>query len=199
MKTIGLVGGIASGKSAVAHQLGHLGAVVLNADKAAHRVINRPDVKVRLRERWGAEALTPEGKVNRAVVARHVFGGPNSKQEREFLEGLLHPRIREEFAAKIAELAQNPKSVVVIDAPLLLEAGWEDMCDQILFVDAPDDQRLLRAQQTRNWNPEEFSARQAVQMPIEEKRHRASDVLVNSGSLEELRAQVARFWSTVHS
>lgn len=198
MLIIGLVGGIASGKSAVAAELAKLGAMVLNADEAAHRVINEPAVKEMLVERWGPEVLLATGEVNRKAVAQHVFSFDlDSAQERQFLEELLHPRIRAEFEAKLATLKQANVPAAVIDAPLLLEAGWGEICDVVLFVDSPREDCKRRAETLRNWTPADFAAREAAQMPIEEKRRQASHVLANGGTLEVLQKRVGEFWQSV--
>jgi len=83
----------------------------------------------------------------------------------------------------------------VIDAPLLLEAGWGNLCDSLLFVDSPRTERLGRAS-LRNWTEEEFTKREAYQMPIAEKRERSSHILTNAGTLESLRDQVRTFWAS---
>ena len=195
MLIIGLVGGIASGKSAVAGELAHLGAVVLNADQAAHRVINSPDIQQQLVARWGEGILLANGEIDRKAVAARVFSAEAiASEEREFLENLLHPRIRAEFEADLEHLKQSGTFAAVIDAPLLLEAGWDEVCDVVLFVDSPCEDRLERAERLRNWNPEDFAAREAAQMPIEEKRRRATYVIANNGTLDQLRRRVNEFW-----
>lgn len=197
MITIGLVGGVASGKSAVAAALSRRGAVVFDADKLGHRVLEEPEVRDALVARWSAAILSPDGRINRRAVASRVFGDtPEAISEREFLEQTLHPRIRRLVEAEIRQLPDASVPAIVIDAPLLIEAGWNDICQAVLFVDAPRPQRLARAL-TRGWTPEEFARREASQLPIEEKRRWATRVIDNSGSLEDLEAQVARFWATI--
>jgi dephospho-CoA kinase len=198
MLIIGLVGGIASGKSAVATELAKLGATVFNADEAAHRVINEPTVKEMLVERWGPEVLQANGEVDRKAVAKQVFSFDlSSAQERLFLEELLHPHIRTEFEAKLAMLQLANVPAIVIDAPLLLEAGWGKICDVVLFVDSPREDCKKRAETLRNWTPSDFAAREAAQMPIEEKRRLATHVLANDGTLEVLQKRVGEFWQSV--
>lgn len=195
MHIIGLIGGIASGKSAVAQELAAWGAVVLDADAAAHELLNRPDVRSSLVGRWGTEILDSSGKVDRSAVARRVFSPSDPNQvELEFLESRLHPIIRQEFEAEIARLSQTDVPAVVIDAPLLLEAGWGELCDVILLVESPQTERLSRAKNLRNWSSEEFAAREAAQMSIEEKRRRATHSLANDDTLEILLERVRQFW-----
>ncbi|MEM8946486.1 MAG: dephospho-CoA kinase [Planctomycetota bacterium] len=195
MKIIGLTGGIASGKSAVAAELARLGAVVLDADRAAHETLDFPEVQAELVERWGNSIVRSQGQVDRAKVAQIVFGDhENASDELRFLEKTLHPRIRLQFENRIAEVTDDGAVAAVIDAPLLLEAGWNSLCDYVLFVDSSRELRLARAIR-RNWTEAEFSKREGCQMPIEEKRLLSSHVLANLGSLEELRNQVRTFWS----
>jgi dephospho-CoA kinase len=198
MLIIGLTGGIASGKSAVAAELAKLGAVVLNADAAAHEVIKLPEIKKTLVERWGEGILLPNGEVDRKAVAELVFSHkPSGREDREFLEKLLHPRIRAEFEYALARLKMANALAAVIDAPLLLEAGWDNACDVVLFVDSPHEDCKRRAQSLRNWTAEEFAARESVQMPISMKRSRASHVIVNDGTLTDLEQRVREFWASV--
>jgi dephospho-CoA kinase len=198
MLIIGLTGGIASGKSAVAEELAALGAVVLDADKAAHEVINFPEVKKALTERWGPEILLPDGNVDRKAVAERVFSTHKpTLVERKFLEKILHTRIKDEFEYQLTRLKIAKIPVAVIDAPLLLEAGWQQGCDIVLFVDSPLADRQQRAKSSRNWTAQDFAIREAAQMPIEEKRRRATQVIANDGTLDELRQRVEEFWKSL--
>lgn len=197
MHIIGLVGGIASGKSAVAAELARLGAVVLDADQAAHEVINSPEVKQMLVERWGAEVLDRTGSVDRGKVAERVFSLESGKNaELRFLEQTLHPRIRQQFETELATLAASGVKAAVIDAPLLVEAGWAPLCDSVVLVDSSREKRLERAAQ-RNWSEEEFIRREAAQMPIEEKSRRATHTIPNDSSHKALREHVQSFWESV--
>ena len=145
MHIIGIVGGIASGKSAVSAELESLGAVVLKADQAAHEVINLPEVKESLVTRWGSSILTDSEEIDRRAVAERVFSPePGSDQELHFLEQTLHPQIRKRFEAELQRLAQRGVPAAVLDAPLLLEAGWESLCDAVVFVDSAREKRLER-------------------------------------------------------
>ncbi len=195
MITIGLVGGVASGKSAVAAALARRGAVVFDADRLGHLVLDEPEVRDLLTARWGSSILDDHGRISRPAVAQYVFGdSPQETAEREFLEQTVHPRIRRRIQAEIRQLPDAAIPAVVIDAPLLIEAGWNHVCQAVLFVDAPRQQRLERAA-ARGWTAEEFARREAAQLPIEEKRRWCSYVIDNSGSLEDLEAQVDQFWA----
>jgi dephospho-CoA kinase len=197
MITIGLVGGVASGKSAVAAALAHRGAVVFDADRVGHQVLDEPEIRRQLVDRWGPEVLGPNGQIARPAVAARVFGDSEAdKAELRWLEELVHPRIRERIVAEVARLPDESVPAVVIDAALLFESGWSDVCQVVAFVDAPRQARLQRAL-TRGWSPEEFSRREAAQMPIEEKRQLSSHLIDNSGSLADLHTEVGQFWNEV--
>ncbi len=199
MIIIGLVGGIASGKSAVAAELAEQGAVVLDADKAAHEFLNLPAIKQTLTSRWGAEVLLASGEIDRRAVASHVFSGTAEAAENlKFLEQTLHPAIRQRFETNLAQLAEEGKMAAVIDAPLLLEAGWGSLCDVVVFVDSSRDLRLRRAIQ-RNWTEEQFTHREAAQMPIDEKRRLATHTIANDGSLQDLKKATQEVWEAISS
>lgn len=194
MLTIGLTGGIASGKSAVAKVLAEQGAVVLDADRAAHEVIQEPEVVAALVERWGSGVLTADGKVDRSQLAERVFAaGEAATAGRKFLEGLVHPRVRQRLSAELERQATAGATVAVLDVPLLLEAGWREMCDLVLFVDSPQAARQARAAE-RGWDPDELAQREAAQLPITEKRRLADAVIDNDQGLDELRAQALDYW-----
>jgi len=195
MKTIGLVGGVASGKSAVARMFADLGAGVLDADRAGHSVLSDDsDVKQAIRGRWGDAVVGSDGQIDRAKLAACVFAsGDAAAGDRQFLEDLLHPRIRARLEDQQRAFAAAGRPAVVLDAPLLLEAGWRPMCDLVVMVDAPREVRVARAME-RGWDEGEFTRREAAQWPVEEKRRQADLVLSNAGSLDKLCRAVRDIW-----
>lgn len=196
MKTIGLIGGVASGKSRVARMLADLGAGVLDADRAGHAVLAEDaDVRKVLRERWGDSVFTANGSVDRGAVGKRVFTTTQQGEEdRLFLERLLHPRIRRRLEADRDQFATEGREAIVLDAPLLLEASWgKALCDVVLFIDSPLEIRFARARQ-RGWSETEFTRREAAQWPVEEKRRYADAVIENEGSEDSLRQAVDQFW-----
>jgi len=194
MLILGLVGGIASGKSVVANMLRDMGAAVLDADQAGHYVLRQPDVIAELRKRWGDGILDPNGQISRRAVAKIVFTSGN-EAERKYLEQLTHPRIEKLLQDELAAIRNgpDPPPVVAIDAALLFEAGWDKLCDKILFVDSPRDLRLERAV-SRGWSTEQFAAREAAQLPVEEKRARSHIVIRNARTLENIREVLRLTW-----
>lgn len=197
MQIIGIVGGVASGKTLVARQFEKLGAGVLEADAAGYEVLRTPEVEEALRQRWGESVFGGDGRVDRARVAQIVFGaGPRGPQERKFLEQLLHPKIGELLRQKAEALAEQGCPVAVLDAPLLVEAGWDGWCDKVVFVDTPRAVRQDRAA-LRGWSEEDFAAREGVQESLDQKRARADVIIENTGSPESTQAQIERFWHSL--
>lgn len=193
MLTIGLIGGVASGKSEVARLFAERGAVILNADQAGHEVLQEPEVIERLKERWGSTILNAAGEVHRPAVAAIVFA-PQGEPERRFLNQVSHPRIAARLAAQLQTLRASQCPAAILDAALLLEAGWDSLCDQIVFVDVPEDIRRTRAK-ARGWDDAELARRERTQLPLETKKLRATAQIDNGGTREELAAQVAALWS----
>jgi dephospho-CoA kinase len=195
MKTIGLVGSVASGKSRVAQMLAELGAGLLDADRTGHEVLaDDAEVQMRIRQRWGDAVLASGGGIDRGAIAGRVFGtGEAAAADREFMEDLLHPRIRQRLDAQRQEFASAGRPAVVLDAPLLLEAGWDPTCDIMLMVDAPRDTRLARAR-SRGWTEAQFDQREAAQWPVEQKRRAADVIIKNEGTEDALREAVKDFW-----
>jgi dephospho-CoA kinase len=194
MRVIGLLGGVASGKSTVARQLAALGAGVLDADHAGHEAIELPQVKEAVRKRWGEAVFGPDGRVDRARLARIVFADPpGGPPQRTYLEQLTHPEIGRLLREQVAALEAAGVRVAVVDAALLLEAGWDKLCEMLVFVDAPREARLARAL-GRGWNEEEFAAREGVQESLDSKRRRADVIIDNSGPPERTEAQVEQLW-----
>lgn len=197
MKIIGILGGIASGKSLVAEQLAACGAKVLNADKIGHEVLEQPEIIAAVRERWGEGVFDSSGQVDRKRLAEIVFSPPpKGSLEREFLEHLTHPEIVRIIKDELAILVHKGVNAVVIDAALITELGLEQLCDTMVFVDSPRKLRLQRAT-ARGWSNEDFAAREAAQKSLDFKRKQADFIIDNSGSPEETQMQVKHLWSTL--
>jgi dephospho-CoA kinase len=196
---IGLIGGVASGKSLVAAELARLGAMVLDADRAGHEVLELPEVVAALYQRWGPRILGSSGRVDRKAVGRIVFEPTEQgRDELKFLEQMTHPRIGELLMRQVTEMRGKGARAIVLDAPVMEKSGWYELCDRIVYVDAPRETRLARAR-SRGWTEEEFVAREGAQESLEQKRGRADWILDNSGSPQETRDQVERWWQTLLS
>ena len=186
---LGLVGGIGAGKSTVATALARHGGKVVAGDPLGHEALEQPDILARVAQIWGERGvLTPDGKVDRKKFGRIVFPSP---VERSRLEHLVHPyieqRIREEIDKAVADPAVR---FLVLDAAVMLEAGWDGVCDKLIYVDAPRPVRLERVQRQRKWTDQDLANREAVQMPAEKKKERADAVVDNGGLPEATAAQV---------
>lgn len=197
MKVIGILGGVASGKSLVAEEFGRLGAGLLDADRAAHEVLRMPEIEAAVRHRWGSGVFDADGRIDRASLSRIVFAGPpEGPRERRHLEQLTHPKIGHLLAQEAERLEAAGMAAAVLDAPLLLEAGWDKLCTALVFVDAPREVRLARAS-ARGWSEADFTAREKVQKSVSAKRERADFIIDNSGSLEQTRSQIERLWQSL--
>lgn len=184
---LGLAGGIGSGKSAVAAVLGELGFVVSDSDAGARAVLERPEVVAELVRAFGQSVLDASGKPDRKAIADAVFG---DEARRRTLEQIVHPRLHEERATLIEAARARGAAGVVIDAPLLFEAGVDAECDAVIFVDTPRAVRLARVVEGRGWTEAELARREAAQMPLDEKRRRSHQVVANDGDMDALRARV---------
>ena len=226
MKVVGLIGGIASGKSRAAEAIVARGAVWIDADRIGHAAFDDPEVLDAVRERFGPGVFTPDGRIDRKTLSRLVFAprppqtdsaGPSEQNptehnpassnqprlgetrfddNRAWLERLLHPRIKELVGLRLTEAERQGFKVAVLDAPLLLEAGWNQACDEIWFIDAPEAVRLERAK-ARGWTEAEFRAREATQWPLDLKRAHATKIMQNSGSPAQLDEQIAAGWASL--
>ena len=182
---VGITGGIGSGKSAVTDYLETKGITVVDADKVA-RVVVEPGTSglAAIAEHFGHDILLPDGTLNRAALRKIVFDNPD---ERKVLEGITHPRIREEIARQLSE-AGSP--YVVLASPLLLESGQSSFADYVVVVDVPESVQLSRTM-TRDNNSEQLvRSIMDVQLDRETRLARADTSISNEGTLEELHSRV---------
>jgi dephospho-CoA kinase len=183
---VGLTGGVASGKSAVAAILRDLGAVVIDADVLAREIVEpgTPGLEAVVAE-FGPEVLTPDGHLDRARMGAVVFADPG---RRAALEAIIHPLVRAR-AAGIQDAA--PAGVLVVhDIPLLVETGQAGEFDAVLVVDVPEAVQLERAMRDRGWNEADARSRIAAQARRPERLAAATHVIDNTGTLEDLRRRV---------
>ena len=199
---IGLAGGIGSGKSTIGKILSEMGYLVIDSDQLARAALDRPEVRATLISWWGPSAVNAEGKIDRAKVASIVFQRP---EERARLEALVHPLVKHGREQVVERAGAEGRAGVVVDAPLLFEAGSDKDVDRVLFVDTPRDVRLARIKQTRGWDEAELARREASQWPLEKKRALSHAVIRNDLALdsaanrEELRRRVEEAVETLRA
>jgi dephospho-CoA kinase len=185
---VGLIGGMGAGKSLVAAAFARRGARVIVGDRLGHEALRDPQIKAQLVQRWGQGVLDDQGAIDRQRVAAIVFVDP---VQRRALESLVFPwierRMREEKRA--AEMDPNV-ALIVLDAAILLEAGWNRLCDRLVYVHAPRALRLWRLAEGRGWSEKEVVARESAQMSLTDKVSRADYALDNAGAPEETARQV---------
>jgi dephospho-CoA kinase len=183
---VGLTGGIASGKSTVSAILRELGAVVIDADQLSRDVVapGTPGLAAVVEE-LGPDVLTADGALDRAAVAEIVFADDSARKR---LEAIVHPLVFEEVARLEADAPAG--SVVVHDIPLLAESGRANSFDAVVVVDAPPELQVARMVQDRGWSEQAARARMEAQVSRQDRLAIATYVIENTGSLEELRAQV---------
>ncbi len=197
MRIIGILGGVASGKSSVAKMFARLGAGLLDADGAGHEVLRLPRIEAAARERWGQQIFGEDGHIDRRRLAQLVFApDPQDRQERAYLEHLTHPEIMNLLHRQAERLSASGVKVAVLDAPLLCEAGWDKWCEKTVFVDCPREERLRRAM-SRGWSVADFTAREEAQASLARKRAFADVIIDNSGPIERTQAQVEQFWASL--
>lgn len=189
---IALVGGVASGKSAVAEAFARRGAAVVNADTAGHEVLKDPEVLRELASAFGADVIV-NGEVDRKILGAKVFADPALLAR---LNAITHPRIRLRTQAKIEAGLNDPSiKAVVLDISLLLESkAYEGKYSLLVFVEADEATRETRAAQKRGWEKGEVARRQANQLNLTEKKNRADVVIDNTGTPNDLERQVDAIW-----
>ncbi|HEY4889729.1 MAG TPA: dephospho-CoA kinase [Candidatus Dormibacteraeota bacterium] len=191
MKLIGLTGGAGSGKSTVSEMLRELGAVVVDADEAAHAAYEpgSPGFEAVVRE-FGTQYVR-EGRIDRARLGELVF---HDEDARHRLNAIVHPLVREWMAARTAEAAMRDAEIVVQDVPLLFENGLERLYSTVILAYVPEHLQLKRLVEGRGLSEDRARSMVAAQMPIEEKRKLAHHVIDNSGSREATQQQVEWLW-----
>ncbi|HEY8771410.1 MAG TPA: dephospho-CoA kinase [Thermoleophilaceae bacterium] len=189
---VGLTGGLGAGKSEALRALGELGAATLSTDAVVHELLDTDELRDALVERLGPE-MAPGGRVDRSAVAERAFG---EQEHRDWLEGLLWPRVGERVMSWRAEVdAAEPRPVAaVVEVPLLFEAGMENAFDHTLAVIAEESVREERAGARGHTA---VASRAGRQLPQAEKAERADFVVRNDGSLDELKESLTSFLGTI--
>ena len=193
MFVIGLTGGIGTGKSEVGAILSKLGAEVINADLVGHEIY-RPDTDgwQQIVETFGTDVLTDAGEVDRKKLGAIVFSDAGALEK---LNAIAHPRIYDAIEKRIARLKEDGGSVAVVEAALLIEAGWTPLADEVWVV-ASDEGTVIERLRSRNMDESSVRARIESQMPQSDRTLNGDVVIDNDGNLAELTENIEELWNS---
>lgn len=193
MVIIGLTGGIGSGKSTVGKFLAELGAAHLDGDKLGHEVYLRGTPGWRsLVERFGTSILDAGGEVDRKKLGQIVFADPDALAR---LNAIVHPLIRSLALQRLEEYRRKGVPVAVLEAALLIEAGWTDLVDEVWVVTAPEEAVVQRVKKSKGAEEQETRARIRAQLSTGDRKRYGQVIIENNGGLDELRVKVRQAWS----
>jgi dephospho-CoA kinase len=192
MLVIGLTGNFGTGKTTVSQILAELGAVIIDADKLGHELL-QPDAETygEIVAAFGKSILKPNGEIDRNKLGKLAFADAAALNR---LNRILHPRIYEIAERKVEEYRKADTRIVVLEAALLIEAGWMPFVDQVWVTTAPEAAIVRRLKSQRGLKEEQILARLQTQMSSEEKAKRADVVIDTDCSLDELRTRVTELW-----
>ena len=194
MLVIGLTGGIGTGKSEVSHILQELGAVVIDADRVGHEAYKpHSEIWRAVVHSFGEEILRPSGEIDRKRLGDIIFSDLSA---RERLNSIMHPRMAGIIGEQIDQYRQKGSEVVVVEAALLMEAGWSSLVDEIWVTSSPEEEVVERLRDRDDLSEEQIRDRITSQLPFEERASQAHVVVENSGSKGELREEVESLWSS---
>lgn len=192
MLTIGLTGGIGTGKSTVSGMLAELGAVILNADIVGHEAyLPHQNVWQDVVDAFGRGILNERDAVDRSKLGAIVFKDPRALQR---LNGIVHPWIYRRMEHLLEELRTKRTPVVVLEAALLFEANWTPLVDEVWVTSASEEQVLERLQQRNGMTVQQIQDRMKVQLSNEERVKNANVVIDTNGTVDDVRTQVKKLW-----
>lgn len=193
MKIIGLTGGIGTGKSTVSRFLVEMGAVVINTDEVAHEALQSDiELQQEIAADFGDQILTAEGRIDRKRLGEIVFTNPYALAR---LNRIMHPRLYETVQAQLENYRQQQAEVIILEVPLLIEAGWTSLVDEVWITVAPEATVLKRLQRQVGLSAKQALARIRSQMPTQERIKHADVVIDTDCRLDELKARAAQLWS----
>jgi dephospho-CoA kinase len=189
---VGVTGGIGSGKSSVCTLFAALGRIVLSADRIARDLVETdPEIISGIQKDFGKESYLADGTLDRRRMAERVFTRP---RERVRLNRIVHPRVFREIDRQLSAVQHEARRpFVIVEAALIYESGMHKQLDRVIVVDAEEDLRIQRVIERDSCSREEVLRRIASQMPVAEKRKLADFIILNNGSLEDLKPKVAFF------
>ena len=193
---IGLTGGIASGKSTVAQQLEQLGAHVIDADKLGHNAyVSGSEAFDLVVSVFGGDTVGSDGEIDRKVLGAKVFGNAESLKK---LTDIVWPAIKQMATQEILSVKeQRPEQVIVLEAAVLFEAGWEDIVDEVWSTIVDREVAIERASNRDGTDRSQVEARIDAQISNEERKEKADRLIDNSGSEADLQAQVKQIWNAL--
>jgi len=192
MKVIGLTGGIGSGKSTVSQFLAKLGAVTIDADKVGHDAFKpSSDAWRQVVAAFGNQVVTADGEINREKLGKIVFNDPEARVR---LNQIMHPTMYDMVKVQLEEYRRQGVSVAVLDAPLLIEADWIPLVDEVWVTTAPETTVLKRLRERSGMPEHESQARIRSQLPSEERLKYANVIVDTDCSLDELKANIKELW-----
>jgi dephospho-CoA kinase len=195
--TIGLTGGIASGKSTVTEMIRGLGIPVIDADQVARDVVKAgEEAYEQIIKTFGQDILQENGEIDRAKLGAIVF---YNEQERKKLNAIVHPAVRRRMLAEKEAYVQKGAKTIVLDIPLLFESELTHLIDKIIVVYVDDDIQLERLMKRNGFSEEEALARIRSQMPLHEKVKKADAVINNNGTIEETKQQLLQILKEWHA
>ena len=191
MKIVGLTGGISSGKSTVSSYLKQLKIPVIDADEVARKVVEpNSQGAIEIRKAFGSDVFEEDGSLNRQKLGALIFSNAENRQK---LDNLLQPLIKIMILEKIEEYRQKGETMIVLDLPLLFEKQYEELCEEIIVVYVPRELQLERLMRRNQYTKQEALSRIDSQLSIEEKRKRATVLLDNQGTIQQLYHQVEQW------
>lgn len=197
MPVIGLVGGIGSGKTLVADQFSQMGCAVINVDRLAKQLRDLPQTHQALRQEFGNAIFTQDGHIDEKALAELVFTHPQPEKNSPLarLNAIVHPLVVAKCRQIIEQYRQQggPKALI-LDAPLLFEAGLEDCCEAVIFVASDPHTRSRRVQDERGWTEEIWAQREKKQISLDKKLEMSDHVVDNNSSKTDLRCHLQRLF-----
>ena len=191
---IGIIGGFASGKSTVAAEFAKLGCKLIDADKIAHTLLANDAVKEKIIASFGREILSSTGRIDRKKLAGKVF---TEIEKLALLNEIIHPLVLKRSEELMERYSHDDRvKAVVLDMPLLIEVGWADRCDRLIFIQCNDELRACRAKK-KGFDENQLKIRENFQISLDKKVILADNTVVNNSGFSALVRQVADIFSDI--